>query len=150
MKNLFDGSAAERIKTRIARLAPESQRIWGTMTSAQMMAHCAVGLEQAVGDQKPPRAFLGRIAGTFIKPLLLGNDKPMRRNSPTLKGMAVQDDRDFQTEQQHLSALVDRFVKAGPTGCTTHPHTFFGRMTPTEWATLMYKHLDHHLPQFGV
>ncbi|HYK18636.1 MAG TPA: hypothetical protein VEV37_11470 [Bryobacteraceae bacterium] len=23
-------------------------------------------------------------------------------------------------------------------------------MTPEEWAILMYKHLDHHLRQFGV
>lgn len=45
---------------------------------------------------------------------------------------------------------ADRFAAAGPKGCTTHPHTFFGRLTPEEWATLMYKHLDHHLRQFGV
>jgi LPS sulfotransferase NodH len=46
--------------------------------------------------------------------------------------------------------MIDRFVAAGPKGCTTHPHSFFGRLTAEEWAILMYKHLDHHLRQFGV
>jgi len=46
--------------------------------------------------------------------------------------------------------LVDRFASAGKAGCTTHPHTFFGRMTADEWGILMYKHIDHHLQQFGV
>jgi len=49
-----------------------------------------------------------------------------------------------------LCALIDRFAVGGPQCCTKHPHTFFGQMTPEEWATLMYKHLDHHLRQFGV
>ncbi len=53
-------------------------------------------------------------------------------------------------EQHRLSALIDRFAAAGPAGCTTHPHTFFGPLTPQEWAALMYKHLDHHLRQFGA
>jgi LPS sulfotransferase NodH len=49
-----------------------------------------------------------------------------------------------------LRGLIDRFAAAGPQGCTKNPHSFFGRLTPQEWATLMYKHLDHHLRQFGV
>jgi hypothetical protein len=49
-----------------------------------------------------------------------------------------------------LRGLIDRFVASGPAGCTNHPHSFFGRLTPEEWAILMYKHLDHHLRQFGV
>jgi hypothetical protein len=49
-----------------------------------------------------------------------------------------------------MRALIDRFAAAGPAGCTTHPHAFFGRLTPDEWAILPYKRLDHHLRQFGV
>ncbi len=49
-----------------------------------------------------------------------------------------------------MSRLIDRFATAGREGCTSHPHSFFGRLTPDEWAILMYKHLDHHLRQFGV
>lgn len=34
--------------------------------------------------------------------------------------------------------------------CTTHPHPIMGSYTPAEWGKGMYKHLDHHLRQFGV
>jgi hypothetical protein len=118
------------------------------MSAAQMVAHCAAGLELAAGDRRPPRALMGRVIGWIIKPLVLGNDGPMRRNAPTM--IAEHDERDLGTERERLCGLIDRFAAAGPEGCTRYPHSFFGRLTSEEWATLMYKHLDHHLRQFGV
>jgi hypothetical protein len=150
MKNLYEAATVEEVKERIARLETDSQRLWGTMTAAQAVAHCSAGLEWAVGDTFPPRMLLGRIIGRMVKPMLLRNEEPMRRNSPTVKSLVVKDDRDLRTEQERLCGLIDRFVTSGPGGCTTHPHSFFGRLMPEEWATLMYKHLDHHLRQFGA
>jgi Protein of unknown function (DUF1569) len=150
MKNLFETGRAEEVKERMAQLRPDSERVWGKMNAAQALAHCSAAVEWAVGDRIPPRMFLGRIMGRIVKPMVLGNDEPMRRNSPTAKDLVVQDKRDLGTERERLRGLIDRFAAAGPKGCTTHPHSFFGRLTPEEWATLMYKHLDHHLRQFGV
>ena len=150
MRNLFDVNMAEQLKARITHLEPNSQRLWGKMSPAQAMAHCAGALEWAVGDSLPPRAFLGRIVGRFVKPMLLGNDQPMRKGAPTTRNLVIADQRDLAIETQRVGGLVDRFCAAGPAGCTPHPHSFFGRMTPEEWAILMYKHLDHHLRQFGV
>ncbi len=150
MKNLFEAAAVEEVKERLAHLRPDSGRLWGKMNAAQAVAHCAAGLELAVGDRLPPRKLLGRIIGGLVKPVALGTDEPMRRNTPTVKDLVVRDERDLEMERKRLSALIDRFAAAGPGGCTTHPHSFFGRLTPQEWAILMYKHLDHHLRQFGV
>jgi len=150
MKNLFEAARVEEVKERMARLRPDSERLWGKMNPAQALAHCSRGIELAVGDRIPPRLLLGRIIGRMVKPMALGNDAPMRRNSPTVKDLVVQDERDLGTERERLRGLIERFAVAGPAGCTTHPHSFFGRLTPEEWATLMYKHLDHHLRQFGV
>jgi hypothetical protein len=151
MKHLFDATRVDEIKERLQHLRRSSQRQWGTMTAPQAVAHCAAGMEMALGDTVPPRLFLGRIIGWLVKPLALGNDQPMRRNSPTVPMMVVADDqRDLDAERRRLSGLIDRFAAAGPAGCTTHPHSFFGRLTPEEWAILMYKHLDHHLRQFGA
>lgn len=150
MKNLYEPATAQEIKARIARLGPSSQRQWGKMTAPQAMAHCSVAMEWAVGDVRPPRMFIGRIFGPLAKSKLLKDESPMGRNAPTAKSLVVADDRDLATECQRLTALVDRFASAGPGGCTTHPNSFFGPLTPNEWATLMYKHLDHHLRQFGV
>jgi hypothetical protein len=150
MKNLFDAATVEEVKERIVHLRPDSERLWGRMNAAQAVAHCSGGFDLAVGDKRPPRILLGRIIGRMVKPKVLGNDEPMRRNSPTVKGLAVEDERDLATERARLCGLIDRFAAAGSAGCTTHPHSFFGRLTPDEWAILMYKHLDHHLRQFGV
>ena len=150
MKNLFEATDVEEVKGRLAQLTPESERQWGTMNAAQAVAHCSLGIEMAIGDVRPPRALIGRIIGPMIKPKVVGNDEPMRRNSPTSKELVVMDKRDLDTERERLCGLVDRVFASGPEGCTTHPHPFFGPLLPEEWAILMYKHLDHHLRQFGV
>lgn len=150
VKNLFDKPVASEIRGRVAALTAANSRQWGTMTPAQAMAHCAIGLEIALGDQHPPRMMIGRLLGPVIKRLALGDDAPMRRNSPTVPGMVVRDDRQLESERARLIAAIDRFAAAGRPGCTTHPHSFFGRLDADEWGVLMYKHLDHHLRQFGA
>jgi len=150
MKNLFDTAAAAEVKARLLSLRPESQRLWGTMNAAQAVAHCSGGLEMALGDTRPKRMLVGRLFGWIIKPLALGNEEPMRKNTPTVPEIVVADERELDDERRRLIGLIDRFAAAGPAGCTTHPHSFFGRLTPHQWAVLMYKHLDHHLRQFGA
>jgi hypothetical protein len=150
MKNLFDGTSADEVKARLGQLRPDSPRQWGKMSAAQAVVHCARGVEWAVGDTKPPRVLIGRVIGGFIKPLALKDDAPMRRNSPTSPDLIVVGEPEIAAEREKLCGLIDRFVAGGAARCTTHPHTFFGKMTPDEWAVLMYKHLDHHLRQFGA
>ncbi len=150
MKNLFEAARVEEVKERMARLSPDSKRQWGRMNPAQALAHCTAGLELALGDRRPPRMLIGRIIGSMVKSKAFREEEPMRRNSPTVKGLVVDDERNLEAERERLSKIIDRFVAAGLNGCTTHPHSFFGRLTPDEWAMWMYKHLDHHLKQFGV
>jgi hypothetical protein len=150
MKNLYEPAQVQEVKGRIALLKPDSQRLWGTMSASQAVAHCSAGMEMALGDKNPPRAFAGRLLGWIVKPLALKDDAPMRRNTPTMPELVVRGERNLGAERERLVALIDRFAAAGPAGCTTHPHSFFGPLTPNEWAILTYKHLDHHLRQFGV
>jgi uncharacterized protein DUF1569 len=104
-----------------------------------------------VGDKTPESMWLlPRMIGRIVKPMALGNDKPMRRNSPTARSLIVDDARPLETERTRLNELIGRFVAGGAVACTTEPHPFFGKLTPEEWAILTYKHLDHHLRQFGV
>lgn len=149
MRHLYDPAAVAEVTARMQQLRPTSERQWGTMTAPQVLAHLAGGLEMALGDMRPPRVLAGRIFGWIIKPLALGAGS-MRRNTPTIPELVIADVCDLDVERRRVSTLIDRFVAAGPAGCTTHPHSFFGRMTPQEWAVLMYKHMDHHLQQFGV
>ncbi len=149
MKNLFEASTVEEVKQRVARLRPDSERLWGKMNPAQALAHCSEVMEVAVGLKFPPRSLIGRLLGRFAKSRVL-NEQPIDRNMPTDKSFVVKDERDSAVERQRLTGLIDRFAAGGPAGCTKHPHSFFGPLTPMEWGILMYKHLDHHLRQFQV
>jgi hypothetical protein len=149
MRNLFQPETLEEIKQRIEKLQPNSLRLWGKMEAAQMLAHCSAAMEVAVGDKHPSRIFIGRIIGPFFKSAFT-NEKPFRKGTPTDKSFLVIDQRNFVKEKSRLLELTQRFSKGGAAKVTSHPHSFFGRLTPAEWGTGMYKHLDHHLRQFGV
>lgn len=148
MKNLFEPGAVQEVMTRIDQLTPHSQRQWGKMDPAQMMAHCSAALEMASGKFVARRTLLGRIVGPRVRHVLT-DDRPFPRNSPTAKELKV-GICDFSREQERLKQSVRAFHEGGVSQCTRHPHPFFGPITPVEWSTGMYKHLDHHLQQFGV
>jgi hypothetical protein len=149
MKNLFAPAAVDEVVSRIDTLQPASQRQWGKMDVAQMMAHCSAALDMASGRINPPRIFLGRLIGPLVKPIYT-NGKPFSQNNPTDKKLVVSDQRDFAREQEQLLLNVRQFHQRAEAGCTRHPHPFFGALTPQQWARGMYKHMDHHLRQFGA
>jgi hypothetical protein len=149
MKSLYEPATAEHILARIDRLQPTTQRQWGKMDVAQMMAHCSNAMELACGKLAVKRSLIGRLIGPRVRHMLT-DDKDFPRNSPTAKELKIADARDFTREQARLKDLVRQFHSAGEANCTRNPHPFFGPLTPTEWSSGMYKHLDHHLKQFGV
>ena len=149
MKNLFESETVDEVLGRIDRLQPATQRQWGKMDVAQMMAHCSAALDMASGRINPPRMPIGRLLGALFKPIFT-NEKPFSKNSPTDKKLLVADKRDFAPEQERLKACVRQFHEGGEGKCTRHPHPFFGALSPQDWSRGMYKHLDHHLRQFGV
>jgi hypothetical protein len=153
MKSVFDPITVNDVKQRILCLHPESQRQWGTMTPLQTVAHCTCGVQMATGTINPRRAaFPASVLGLLIKPLVLADGKPMRRNAPSSPELFPADSAmgDFALERDRLIAAIDSFAAKGAAGCSRHPHPFFGRLSPEQWAILMYKHVDHHLRQFGL
>jgi len=149
MKNFFERATVNEIRERMAHLRPDSERQWGKMNVAQMLAHCSAWMETAVGLKSPPRSMIGRIFGRIAKSSVM-NEKPIPHNVPSEKSLIVTNERDFLVERQRLLELTDRFAAGGLERCTKHPHSFFGKLTPMEWATFAYKHMDHHLRQFGA
>lgn len=153
MKDLFDPILAQDIKQRIMSLHPESERRWGKMTLAQTLAHCSSSMQMAMGNINPKRAsFPANIIGRLIRPLVFKDDAAMRRNSPSAPELFSADPKqcEFGRERAELIAAIDSFTSKGAACCSQHPHPFFGPLKPQQWAILMYKHLDHHLRQFGA
>src|SRR4051812_8908306 len=149
MKSLFDQADRESIETRLLALRADSARGWGKMNASQMVTHCARALETGTGDRPMKQAFIGKILMPFFKSSMLG-EKPFSRNGPTDPSLIVSDERDFVAERQKLLELIDRLVVRGPANAAEQTHAFFGKLSGQQWGELMYKHIDHHLQQFGV
>lgn len=149
VKNLFEKETVDELLSRIDNLRNTSQRQWGKMDVAQMLAHCGATMNMASGRLNRPRALIGRLLGPFVKSIFI-NEKPFSRNSPTDESLRIADQREFVRERDQLKAKLREFHQGGDASCTRHPHPFFGPCSPQEWARGMYKHLDHHLRQFGA
>ena len=149
MRSLFETSERLEILDRLSVLGAGSARQWGKMDPAQMLCHCSNALESATGDRPKNQSFLGRILTPFIRSSIL-SEKPFGRNAPTDPTYRVSDPHEFEAERDRLVGLIDRFVEAGADAAGRQIHPFFGKLTGDEWGQLLYKHLDHHLRQFGV
>jgi hypothetical protein len=119
------------------------------MDVAQMLAHCQVPLRVACGEVKLKRGLVGLLFGKLAKKKLLG-PSGFKPGLPTDKSFLVRVARAFARERDALIALIRRHSEAGPAGLTKEQHPFFGPMSTEEWEALMWKHLDHHLRQFGT
>lgn len=147
VKNLFDPAVKQDIIVRINKLTPQSKPLWGKMNVSQMLAHLQVPIGVADGTQKLKRTFFGRLVGPMVKQILY-NDKPFKRHLPTDPSFVmINNEKDFETEKQKLLAMINSFSEAG---IVNETHTFFGKLTKEQWSKGTWKHLDHHLQQFGV
>ncbi|MBD8070666.1 DUF1569 domain-containing protein [Bacillus sp. PS06] len=149
MKNIFTQSDSKEMLARIDQLTAASHPLWGKMNVAQMLAHCSAFQDIPMGSSFPARGFLGFVIGPFVKQLFY-NEKPFDKNMSTIPTILIEDKRDFEIERDTLKQKIITFQKNGPEKCSSHPHPFFGKLTPEQWGKGIYKHLDHHLKQFGV
>jgi len=149
VKTLYQKEAYEEILNRVNKLFPGTHRLWGKMNVNQMLAHSSIALEAAIGSKYFPQLFMGKLIGRFFKSFGVG-EKPIKKNGPTNPAFIFVNTQEFEKEKQNLLNQIKIFHQGGEAKCTTNPHSFFGKLTPAEWGVLQYKHLDHHLSQFGV
>ncbi|WP_221390184.1 DUF1569 domain-containing protein [Dyadobacter sp. NIV53] len=150
MKNIFLPEVSNEIIERINHIKPDSQPLWGKMNAAQMMAHCCVTYEMAYENKhKAPNVFMKFILKTFIKDSVVG-PKPYKKNSQTAPAFLIKDERDFNTEKKRLIAYIKETQESGAKFFDGKESLSFGKLSEAEWNVMFYKHLDHHLGQFGV
>ena len=149
MKSLFNPQDSNEIIERFNKLGPNIKPQWGKMNATQMLAHCTAPLQMAHGEIQSKRGLIGFLFGKMIKKKYLAGAS-FEKNLPTDPKFLFPDASDFEKEKQKLIAKIQDFAKKGPNGITKGKHSFFGVMTPQVWDLIQYKHLDHHLKQFGV
>ncbi len=147
IKNLYDPGVKQEIIERINRLTPETPRQWGKMDVAQMLAHLQQPLEVALGI----RTIKGSFIMNLILPLFkktLWDDTPWKKGLPTdATYITTNESKEFSTEKARLLELINRFQEKD---VNLEKHPVFGRMTKEQWSKSAWKHIDHHLKQFGA
>lgn len=149
MKTIFDAETHSELVERLNKLEATTERQWGKMSPGQMMEHTARALEMATGRKPMPQLFLGKAIGWIFKGGFLG-EKPFPQNSPTGPTLVIKDEPDFEATRDRLKELIDEFHALGETGTEGNIHGFFGPLTGKQWGETQYKHVDHHLRQFGL
>ncbi|MFA9211385.1 MAG: DUF1569 domain-containing protein [Moraxellaceae bacterium] len=150
METLFDKQTVEKCIKRIESLSLTSKSKWGKMNAAEMLDHCSKTMEIARNQRHIKRIFLSYILGQFIKKKFFDqSDTP--KNSPTHSSFISH--VETETIDKYKLVLIghlNAFCEGGENACTNQAHAFFGKLSKQQWGMGMYKHLDHHLQQFGV
>ena len=150
MKTLFEKETCDELFVRLGTLTPECKREWGKMSPSQAMEHTARVLEMATSDEQPiKQIFIGKALGWIFKKSFLG-EKPFRKNAPTGPDYVIKDEPELEQTCQRLKELITKFHGLGSDQLEGNVHPFFGPLTGKQWGETQYKHVDHHLRQFGV
>jgi hypothetical protein len=147
MKSIFDKTVCDELLARLDKLEATSPRQWGKMSPGQMLEHCARAVEMAK-TKETEQALPGKMIGWMFKKSFL-SEKPMPKNAPTGPDFKIKDEPELEATKARLKQLITEFNQLGEAGTDGNVHRFFGKLTGAEWGTSQYKHLDHHLRQFG-
>lgn len=147
-KNLFDKDCCETIISRIQKLKPEGNAFWGTMNATEMLLHCNLVNEQLLTAEplRKGTRIQQYIARWFV---LYGINYPKNARTPKRNITKGQIDKEAFAEQlENFIQIIRRFpLHDKPIEL---PHPYFGDLNTPQWGRAGYKHVDHHLRQFGL
>jgi hypothetical protein len=150
MKSVFYPADVVALIYRVNKLTADLKPQWGEMAVAQMLAHLNVAYEMVYTDKHPrPNMLMRLILTAFVKQTVVGS-KPYKRNSRTAPAFLVKDEKDFNAEKIRLLSHINQTQQLGEAYFHNKSSHSFGKLTAAEWNVMFYKHLDHHLTQFGV
>ncbi|WP_149275242.1 DUF1569 domain-containing protein [Pareuzebyella sediminis] len=150
MKNVFDSKDAQELVGRINALNANTPSLWGKMNVGQMLAHCNVTYDLVYTDKYPkPKGLKKFFIKLFAKKIVVG-PQPYKKNLRTAPEFLITDEKDFEQEKDRLIEHVKKTQQLGAEHFDNKESHAFGPLSKEEWNILFYKHLDHHLQQFGV
>lgn len=150
LRTIHDDAVRADVLRRLDRLAPETPRRWGRMNAHQMVCHLADLFRFGMGERDGP-ALGSRLHHTLVKwwavtvPLRWPHGFPTARQFDQEREGTPPDV--FEADLADLIDLIHRF--SDPlTPLDTHP--LFGPLKRSEWGRWGFRHVDHHLRQFGL
>jgi len=146
-RSLSNALARKELLDRLERLTPDTTPLWGKMTAPQMLAHLADWMLMAKGELKAAR--INRpLRYPPLKQLVI-YWLPFPKNVPTAPELKGRKPLEWGVERTAVQRHVQSFENTDPIA-TWPEHPVFGKMTPRAWCVFAYRHMDHHLRQFGI
>ena len=150
LPSIFTPEVGDQVIARINQLTPQSKPIWGKMNVAQMLAHCNVTYEMTFDHKHAkPNGFARFLLKLFVKKTVV-SETPYTKNSRTAPAFLIVDERVYETEKERLIQYIRKVYHMGAGAFEGKESHSFGPLTSLEYNNMFYKHLDHHLSQFGV
>ena len=152
MKTLANPQDKQEILTRLAALTPASKRRWGEMTPGEMICHMNDNFNATMGERevKPLRPLVPRAVMRSAALWLPFNWPPGIKTVPECdQKIGGTHPVAYHLDLEEFHVLFERFTEQ-PRPFQWEPHPMFGSMTDKEWMRWGYRHMDHHLRQFGV
>ncbi|HHS95730.1 MAG TPA: hypothetical protein ENJ45_04005, partial [Phaeodactylibacter sp.] len=78
------------------------------------------------------------------------SDRPYSKNGKTAPQFIINSSKNFEDEKKRLVDFIIKTQKLGEAHFDGKESHSFGKLTKEQWNNMFYKHLDHHLNQFGV
>ncbi len=150
MESIFNPADVAKLTERINKLTPSTQALWGKMSVGQMLAHCNVSYEMAYTDKHPkPNALMKLVLKLLVKNKVV-SETPYKHNNPTAPAFLMKEDKNFEAEKTRLIDHINQTLQLGEAYFDGRESHSFGTLSATEWNNMFWKHLDHHLSQFGA
>jgi hypothetical protein len=131
---------------RLQGLTPATKARWGKFDAPRMLCHLSDTLGMALGEVPTKSANRKAFQRFPLKHLIL-YVLPWPKSTPTAPELLTTAPKDFDADRRRIVEQINRIAAAPNTKGPEHP--FFGPLTNEEWNALQWKHIDHHLKQFG-
>lgn len=146
MKTIWQKENRENLENRIDRLRPDTPAKWGKFSAPQMVAHLTEAVRMGLGELSvvPRNTPFKRFP---LKQLII-YVAPFPKGAPTAPELLAGNPQEFNGDVTRLKEVMGRFAGGSHKNLPEHPA--FGKLSRRAWGVLAYKHIDHHLKQFGV
>ena len=148
MGSILNEGDRTALLNRMQSLTASSTRRWGQMNVVGMLQHLSLSARMALGELTVASANKRPFQMFPLKHLLL-YVVPFPKGAPTAKELFPDGAASFNEERAIVVNLLEQ-IGSGPQAGAGPPHPLFGPLSRREWGVVTYKHVDHHLKQFGA
>ena len=153
MGTIADPLVLNSLVERLNRLRPDTQRRWDTMTPGEMLCHLGDAHESVLGIRVPPGKPPTGVPRPVLKWVALYSPIPWPKGARTRAGVDPRREGtrpgDFEEGRARAVSSLQRLAAADSTGMAAI-HFMFGPMAVRDWHQWAYRHINHHLRQFGL